>query len=134
MQLISKYNKRIRYLLRAIDLFNKYDFVVPLKDKKRTAIVNAFHSILNNSKRKSNQIWVDQGSEFCNNLFKKLLKDNNLEMYSVYIEGKSVVTEIFIRTLKNKIYKHMTAISKNVSFDSLNDIVDKYNSTYHRTI
>ena len=55
-------------------------------------------------------------------------------MYSVYIEGKSVVTEIFIRTLKNKIYKHMTAISKNVYFDSLNDIVDKYNSTYHRTI
>ena len=54
MQLISKYNKRIRYLLRAIDLFNKYDFVVPLKDKKRTAIINAFHSILNNSKRKSN--------------------------------------------------------------------------------
>ena len=134
MQLISKYNKRIRYLLRAIDLFNKYDFVVPLKDKKRTAIVNAFHNILNNSKRKSNQIWVDQGSEFYNNLFKKLLKDNNLEMYSVYIEGKSVVTEIFIRTLKNKIYKHMTAISKNVYFDSLNDIVDKYNSTYHRTI
>ena len=134
MQLISKYNKRIRYLLRAIDLFSKYDFVVPLKDKKRTAIVNAFHSILNNSKRKSNQIWVDQGSEFYNNLFKKLLKDNNLEMYSVYIEGKSVVTERFIRTLKNKIYKHMTAISKNVYFDALNDIVDKYNSTYHRTI
>ena len=47
---------------------------------------------------------------------------------------KSVVAERFIRTLKNKIYKHMTAISKNVYFDVLNDIVDKYNNTYHKTI
>ena len=55
-------------------------------------------------------------------------------MYSTYIEGKSVVTERFIRTLKNKIFKHMTAISKNVYFDVLNDIVNKYNYTVHRTI
>ena len=80
MQLISKYNKGIRYLLCAIDLFSKYAFVVPLKDKKETTIVNAFQSILNNSKRKPNKIWVDQGSEFYNNPFKKWLKDNNIEM------------------------------------------------------
>ena len=55
-------------------------------------------------------------------------------MYSTYNEGKSVVAERFIRTLKNKIYKHMTAISKNVYFDILSDIVDGYNNTYHRTI
>ena len=55
-------------------------------------------------------------------------------MYSTYNEGKSAVAERFIRTLKNKIYKHMTAVSKNVYFDVLNDIVDKYNKTYHRTI
>ena len=55
-------------------------------------------------------------------------------MYSAHNEGKSVVAERFIRTLKNKIYKHMTAISKNVYFDVLNNIVDKYNNTYHRTI
>ena len=70
MQLISKYNKGIRYLLCAIDLFSKYAFVVPLKDKKGASIVNAFQSILNNSKRKPNKIWVDQGSEFYNNHFK----------------------------------------------------------------
>ena len=64
MQLISKYNKGIRYLLCAIDLFSKYAFAVPLKDKKRNTIVNAFQSILDNSKRKPNKIWVDQGSEF----------------------------------------------------------------------
>ena len=55
-------------------------------------------------------------------------------MYSAHNEGKSVVTERFIRTLKNKIYKHMPAISKNVSFDVLNDIVDKYNNAYHKAI
>ena len=87
MQLISKYNKGIIYLLCAIDLFSKYAFIVTLKDKKGTTIVNAFESILNNSKRKSNKIWVDQGSEFYNTHFKKWLKDNGIGMYSTYNEG-----------------------------------------------
>ena len=133
MQLISKYKKGIKYLLCATDLFSKYAFVVPLKYKKGTTIVNAFQSILDNSKRKPNKIWVDQGSEFYNTHFIKWLKNNNIEMYSTHNEGKSVVAERFIRTLK-KIYKHMTAISKNVYFDVLNDIFDEYNNTYHKTI
>ena len=74
MQLISKYNKGIRYLLCTIDFFSKYTFVIPLKDKKGTTIVNAFRSILDKSKRKTNKIWIDQGSEFYNNKFKKWLK------------------------------------------------------------
>ena len=133
MQLISKCNKGIRYLLCAIDLFSKYVFVVPLKDKKGTTIANAFQSILDNSKRKPNKIWVDQGSEFYNTHFQKWLKDNNIGMNSTNNKEKSVVAERFIRTLKNKIYKHMTAISKNVYFNVLN-IINEYNNTYHRTI
>ena len=58
-----------------------------------------------------------QDSEFYNNSFKDFLKINNIEMYSTYNEGKSVVAERSIRTLKNKIFKHITAISKNVYFD-----------------
>ena len=69
MQLISKYNKGIKYLLCVINIFSKYAWVAPLKDKKGTTIVNAIQSILNNSKRKPIKIWVDQGSEFYNNLF-----------------------------------------------------------------
>ena len=77
-------------------------------------------------------LWT--GDKFYNNLFKGFLKINNIEMYSTYNEGKSVVAERFIRTLKNKIFKHMTAVSKNVYFDVLDDIVNKYNNTVHRTI
>ena len=102
--------------------------------KKGTTIANAFQKSLNNSKRKRNEIWIDKGSEFYSKSFKKWLKDNNIEMYSTHNERKSVVAQRFIRTLKDKIYKHMTAISKNVYFDVLNDIVDKYNNTYHKTI
>ena len=133
MQSLSKYNKGIKYLLCAIDLFSKYAWVVPLKDKRGISIVNAFQKIISEG-RKPNKIWVDQGSEFYNNSFKDFLKINNIEMYSTYNEGKSVVAERFIRTLKNKIFKHMTAVSKNVYFDVLDDIVDKYNNTVHRTI
>ena len=77
---------------------------------------------------------VDQSSELYNNIFKDFLKINNTEMYSTYNEGNSVVAERFIRTLKNKIFKHMIAISKKVYFDVLDDIINKYNNTVHKTI
>ena len=134
MQLLSKFNKGIKYLLCVIDLFSKYAFVVPLKDKKGISIVNAFQSVLNKSKRKPNKIWVDKGSEFYNASFKKWLQGNDIVMYSTNNEGKSVVAERLIRTLKSKIYKYMTSISKNVYIDKLNAIVNKYNNTYHATI
>ena len=105
-----------------------------LKDEEGVSIVNAFQSILNRSKRKPNKIWVDKGSEFYNDCFKKWLQDNDTVMNSTHNEGKSVVAERFIRTLKNKISKYMTSISKNVHIDKLDDIVNKNNSTYHRTI
>ena len=117
-----------------IDIFIKYAWVVPLKVKKGLSIVNAFQKILDDLDRKPNKIWVDKGSEFYNNSFKKWLKDNDIEMYSIHNEGKSVAAERFIRTLKTKIYKYMTSISKNVYIDKLDDIVNEYNNTYHRTI
>ena len=92
MQSLSKYNKGIKYLLCAIDLFSKYAWVIPIKDKKGTSVVNAFQKIIS-----------DQGSEFYNNSFKDFLKINNIEMYSTYNKGKSALAERFTRTLKNKI-------------------------------
>ena len=105
-----------------------------MKDKKSVSIFNAFRSILKKSNRKPYKIWVDKGGEFYNNSFKRWLQDNDSVMYSTHNEGKSVLAERFIRTLKNKIYKYMTSISKYVYIDKLDDIVDEYNNTYHRTI
>ena len=133
MQLISKFNKGLRFLLCVIDINSKYAWVFPLKDRKSVSIVNAFQSILNKSNRKPNKIWVDKGSEFYNRSMKSWLEKNYIEMYSTDNEGKSVVAERFIRTIKNKIYKQMTSISKNVYIDKLDDIVNEYNNTKHRT-
>ena len=71
MQSLSRKNKGVKYLLCAIDLYSKYAFVIPLKDKKGISIVNTFNKIIKQSSRKPNKIWVDQGSEFYNNVFKK---------------------------------------------------------------
>ena len=114
MQLISKFNEKFRFLLCVIDIFSKYAWAVPLKDKKGVSIVNAFQKILKESDRKPNKIWVDKGSEFYNSSFKKWLKEKDMEMYLIHNEGKSVVAERFIRTLKTKIYKYMTSVSINV--------------------
>ena len=134
MQSLSKKNKNIKYLLCAIDLYSKYAFAVPLKGKKGISVTNGFNKIIKQSGRKPNKIWVDQGSEFYNHVFKRWLSRNNIIMYSTYNEGKSVVAERFIRTLKNKLYKHMTATGKNVYYDVLDDIVNEYNNTKHNTI
>ena len=134
MQSLSRKNKGIKYLLCAIELYSKYAFVIQLKDKKGISIVNAFNKIIKQSNRKPNKIWVDQGGEFYNNIFEKWLSDNDISMYSMYNEGKSVVAERFIRTLKNKLYKHMTATGKNIYYDVLDDVVNKYNNTKHSTI
>ena len=114
--------------------FSKYAWVVPLKDKKGASIVAGFQSILKQSNRKPNKIWVDKGSKFYNTSFKKWLQDNDIVMYSTHNEGKSVVTERFIRTIKSKIYNYITSISKNVYIDKLDDIVNEYNNTYQTTI
>ena len=117
----------------AVDLFSKYAWVLPLKDKREISIVHTFQKIIS-KERKPNKIWFDQGGEFYNKLFKSFLKTSNIEMYSKDNEKKSVVAERFIRTLKNKIFSHMSAISKNVYFDVSDDIVEKCNNTVHKTI
>ena len=74
MQLLSKINKGTRFIIRVIDTFSKYSWVATLKDKKCITIVKTFQKILDNSMRKPNTVWVDQGSEFYNSSFKKIVK------------------------------------------------------------
>ena len=126
MQLISKFDKRFKFLLCVIVIYSKYAWVIPSEDKKGIKITDAFQKILKEPSRKRNRIWVDKDSEF--------YTIDHIEMYSTHNEGKFVVSERFIRTLKNKIYKYMISVSKNVYIDKLDDIVNKYNNTYHSTI
>ena len=84
-----------------------------MKDEKDITITNAFQQRLDESNHKPNKVWVDKGSEFYNRSMKPWLQDNDIEMYSTHKkEGKYVVAERFIRTLKNKIYIYMTSVSK----------------------
>ena len=97
-------------------------------------IANAFQKILHEVNHKRNKLWVDKGTEFFNRSMKSWLQNNTAEMYSTHNEGKSVVVERCSRTLKNKIYKYMSSIYKNVYVDKLDDMVNEYNNTYHSTI
>ena len=107
MQLISKFNKEIRFLLCVIDIYIKYSWVI----KKGITITNAFQKILKGSNRKPNKIWLGKGRDFYNRSVKSWLEKNAIEMYSIHNERKSVVAETFIRTLTNN------SISKNVYID-----------------
>ena len=134
MQLISKFNEGTCFLLCFIDGFCKYAWVIPLKDKRGIIITDAFQKISKWPYRKPNKIWIDKNNEFYKRLMKSWLEKHDIEMYWTHNERKSVVAEIFITTLKNKIYKYMTSISKNVYINKLDDTVNTYNKTHHRTI
>ena len=97
-------------MLCVINIYSKYAWVNPLKDKKGITITNAFQKVLKESNRKPNKIWVDQGNEFYNSSMKSWLEKNDIEMYSTHNERKPVAAERFISALKNKIYKYMTSI------------------------
>ena len=125
MQSTSKFNKGFRFLLCVTDIFSKYAWVISVKDKKGITITNVFQKIFDESNCKPNKIWVDKGSEFYIRSMKSWLEKNATEMHSTHNQGKSVANERFIRTLKNKIYKYVTSISKNVYIYKLDGIVNK---------
>ena len=124
----SKFNKGYRYLLTVIDVFSKYGWVVPLKDKKGETVASAFKSIMK-SGRKPNRVWVDKGKEFYNKHVKDIL-----DIYSTNNFEKSSVAERFNRSLKERMFKYFTANSTNVYIDVLDGIVETYNNAYHRSI
>ena len=105
MQLISKYNIGIHFVLCVIDIYSKYAWVVALKDKKGITITKAFQKVLDESNRlggksegcKPSEIWVEKGSEFYNRSMKSWLQNNDIDLYSTHNEGKSVVAERFNR-------------------------------------
>ena len=124
MQLISKFNKGFKFLLSVINIYSRYTWIISFKDKNGITITNAFQKTLKESNKTPNKVWFDKGSEFYNRSMKSWLEKNVIEMYSTHNEWKSIVAERFIRT----------SVSKIVYIDKLDDIVNKYNNTYHSTI
>ena len=108
-----------------IDVFTKYAWVKPLKNKKGKTALKAFMEIVNESNRKPHKLWVDQGREFYNKLMQEWLDNKDILLYSTNNEGKSVIPERFIKTLKSKIHKNITANNSKSYLSFLNKLVDK---------
>ena len=125
MQAFAKFNRGFKYLLAVIDIFSKYGWLIPLKDKTGETVASALKTIF--KERKSEKIWVDKGKEFYNKNVKDLV-----ELYSTENEEKSSVVERWIRTMKEKMWKYFTANSTNMNV--LSDLVKEYNNTRHSSI
>ena len=133
MQAIATDNDGYRYLLVCIDVFSKFVWVIPLKTKTGPALVTAFKKILE-SGRKPQKIRTDQGTEFFNKHFKDLMKEEEIQLYNTYNETKASVVERVIRTLKTRMWRYFTAKKTMRYIDVLQDLVDSYNKSKHRSI
>ena len=129
MQLIREYIKLFWFLLFVIDILSKCVWVVPVNSKRVVTITNAFQKILDEPNSKPNIIWLNKDSEVYSKLIKSCRYDNDIEIYAVFNQGKSVVARRFIKMLKTKILKYMTSISKNACIDKFDVIVNEYNKT-----
>ena len=133
MQSMQKFNDGYRYLLVCIDVFSKYAWVIPLKNKTGPSLVEAFKRILV-SGRKPEKVMTDQGTEFFNRHFKALMKEEKIELYNTYNETKASIVERLIRTLKTKMWQYFTAKKTMRYIDVLPELVYSYNHSVHRSI
>ena len=127
MQAFTKFNRGVKYLLTVIDVFSKYGWLIPLKDKTGKSVASALKTIF--KERKPGKMWVDKGKEFYNKDVKDLIT-----LYSTENEEKASVVERWIRTMKEKMFKYFSANSTNVCIDVLPDLVKEYNNTRHSSI
>ena len=133
MQKFSRWNAGYRYLLMVLDVFSKYGWIVPLKDKKGETVMNAFKTILKEG-RKPQYLWTDKGKEYYNKHVKELLDKNKITLYSTENEEKSSVCERWNRTIKTKMWKQFTVQGNTQYLDMLPKLVKEYNNTKHSSI
>jgi hypothetical protein len=124
---LSKLNKNFKYLLCIMDIYSRFVFVFPLKDKKGLTVLKCFKELKSYGKN----LWIDKGGEFLNNDFKKFCNDNDINMYHTFGESKAVYIERFNRTLKQRINNYFLENNTNRYIDKLDDIIDNYNNTKH---
>ena len=117
-----------------IDIFSKYGWIAPLKDKKTESVSKAFNEIFQKNKRKPTMLWTDKGSEFISKHFKEFLKKEKIKLYHTENGEKSSVVERWNRTMKNGMWKMFTANNNTVHWDKIDKLVDDYNNTKHSSI
>ena len=135
MQYYSRTNKGYKYILMIIDVFSKYGWAVPLKNKTGTEMVRAFSEIWNDTRQVPPKfLWTDKGKEFDNKKVRNLLEEKNVHMYWTENEEKSSVVERWNRTIKSKMWKYFTKHRTGVYINVLPELIKTYNNTYHRSI
>ena len=130
--MISKDNDGYKYVVMVIDVFSKYGWAVPIKYKTGDEVKSALESIF--AKHTPRKIWSDEGKEFYNSKVLRLLKKHNIEIYSTENEEKCSVIERWNRTIKTQLWKYFTANGTHRYLEILQPLIDKYNSTKHRSI
>lgn len=134
MSKLSKYNKGVKFIITVIDIFSKYAWAVPILNKTSNSIINGFKKIFKITKRRPKRLQTDQGLEFMSKETLKFLKENNISHYFIYSKRKACVIERFNRTLKQKMWRYFTFTNKYEYYDVLDDLLDSYNNTFHRSI
>ena len=130
----ARVNKNYTFILVLIDVFSKYAWAKPLKNKSGISVARMLEDIFVTNKRSPNKLWTDRGTEFYNANVKKVLKAHNVQLYSTFNEPKSMVAERFIRTLRGKIESNYILTQNTVWYDILPELIHEYNTSYHRSI
>ena len=133
VQDVAKENGGVNYLLVVIDVLSKYVWVRLMKNKTACSVLEVFDSIVSEG-RKPEKLRTDKGTEFLNGSFQQYLKKKNIQFYMANNEPKASVVERVNRTLKSKLYHYFTAVNSLRYIDVLQEMVDSYNNTYHRSI
>ena len=132
MSFFSKSNKGYKFLLTVIDVYSKYVWIVPLENKTGKEVAEAMAKLFKIAV--PSRLWTDKGTEFNNQHLRRVLDANNVTLYFTDNEEKSSVGERWNRTMKRIMWKYFTANNTNKYIDELQNMVDKYNTTYHRSI
>ena len=130
MSRLKSFNKKYTFLLTIIDVYSRYAWAIPIKNKTGLSVLEAFKSIEQTPKN----LFTDQGTEFFNSHMKKYCEEMNINLYHTYSEIGGGHIERFNRTLKEKMYKHLTLTQSNDYISNLPKIMKQYNETRHRII
>ena len=134
VQKLKKHNKGVNYLLTVIDVFSKYAWILPLKQKTGPLTAKALATLFKTSKRTPQKLQTDDGKEFYNKHVTAVLKDHNVHHFSTAGDTKASVVERFNRTFKQRLYRYMTTYNTPSYLSSLAALVDGYNASFHRSV